>query len=220
MYAIVYKENVVQKLTKWNPRMITSVLQEELELDIKVYLPDEEKVPWKINEDTKILQVTETKLEYNQKIEELYESGWTFEKIDDKEYAVCNYIVKPLHHDIAKANLKNQLSSERKRKEIKTIKVTLNDKEVTISTDRDSRSVFAAKLLSIGESRIAWKFPECWLEIGKSDLETILAEIDKVVQAAFDWEFAKLNEIEAAENLEHINAIIIREAEESVSPQI
>ena len=220
MYAIVYKDNLVQKLTKWNPRMINSVLQEELELDIKVYLPDEEKVPWKINEDTKILQITETKPEYNPKVEELYENNWTFETINDKEYAVCNYIVKPLHHDIAKANLKSQLSSERKRKEIKSIKVTLNDKEVTISTDRDSRSVYTAKLLSIGESRIAWKFPECWMEIGKADLETILSEIDKVVQAAFDWEFAKLNEIEAAQNLQEVDAIIIREAEEPVVPQI
>lgn len=219
MYAIVYKENVVQKLMKWNPRMINSVLQEELELDIKVYLPDEEKVPWKINQDTKILEVTETKPEYNPKIEELYENNWTFEVINDKEYAVCNYIVKPLMLDIAKANLKSQLSPVRKEKEIKTIKVTLNDQEVSVVTDRESRALYAAKVLSIGDVTVAWKFPECWMDINKANLETILTQIDSVVQAAFDWEFAKQNEIEAAQSLEEINAIIIRETEEPNIPQ-
>lgn len=219
-YAIVHKDNVIQTLTNFKTRMINSVLQEELELDIKVYLPDEEKVPWKINEVTKILQVTETKPEYNPKIEELYESNWTFETIDEKEYAVCNYIVKPLMLDIAKANLKSQVSPARKLKEVKNIKVTINSQDVTVVTDRESRALYAAKLLSLGDTSVNWKFPECWMEIGKADLETILSEIDKVVQAAFDWEFAKLNEIEAAQNLQEVDAIIIREAEEPVVPQV
>jgi hypothetical protein len=49
------------------------------------------------------------------------------------------------------------------------------------------------------------------MEITKYDLEYIISEIDKIVQVAFDWEFAKLNEIENAADHISVNNIIIKE---------
>jgi hypothetical protein len=221
-YAIIHKNNVIQTMLKFNTRMINSILKDELEIEgINVFLPDEEKIPWIINEDTKILAIAEIKPEYNPKIEELV--GPTWEIYDPQtntkpEYtsmvAIATYTVKPLLLEIAQANLKQQLSSERKLREIKNVKLTVQNQEVTVSTDKDSRSVLAAKILSIGEGTVKWKFPECWMDLNKTDLEFIVSEIDKVVQDAFDWEFSKLNEIQSAQNHEEINNIIIREQPE------
>jgi hypothetical protein len=207
MYAIINNNNVIQTLLKWNPRMINSILQEELELDIKVYFPDEANVPWIINEETKIFQVREIKPEYNPKIEELTGPSWEI----TENIAIANYEVKPLLIEIAKANLIKQLSSERKSREAKSIKITVKGQEVTVNTDRESRAVYASKILSIGDLTAYWKFPETWMEITKSDLEYIISEIDKIVQVAFDWEFAKLNEIENAADHISVNNIIIKE---------
>lgn len=207
MYAIISNGNIIQTLLKWNPRMISSILQEELELDIKVHFPDEANVPWIINEETKIFQVREIKPEYNPKIEELTGPNWEI----TEDLAIANYEVKPLILQIAKANLIQQLSSERKSREIKDIKVTVKGQEVTVSTDRESRAVYSSKILSIGDLTAYWKFPETWMEITKSDLEIIISEIDKVVQAAFDWEFAKLNEIENAADHISVDTIIMKE---------
>lgn len=220
-YAIVHKDNVVQTLTKFNTRMINSILKEELELDVTVFLPDEEKIPWTINEDTKILSIVEIRPKYNPKIEELAGPNWEIYDPEtntrpefDKFVAIATYTVKPLLLEIAQANLKQQLSSERKLREIKSVKLTIQGQEVTVSTDRESRAVFATKLLSIGDETVRWKFPELWMELSKADLEFILGEMDKVVQAAFDWEFSKLEEIESAQNHEQIDAIIMREVVE------
>jgi hypothetical protein len=207
MYAIINNNNVIQTLLKWNPRMINSILQEELELDIKVYFPDEANVPWIINEETKIFQVREIKPEYNPKIEELTGPSWEI----TENIAIANYEVKPLLIEIAKANLIKQLSSERKSREAKSIKITVKGQEVTVNTDRESRAVYASKILSIGDLTAYWKFPETWMEITKYDLEYIISEIDKIVQVAFDWEFAKLNEIENAADHISVNNIIIKE---------
>ena len=223
-YAIVHKENVVQTLTKFNTRMINSILKEELELDITVFLPDEDKIPWTINEDTKILPIVEIRPEYNSKIEELAGPNWEIYDPEtntrpefDKFVAIATYTVKPLLLEIAQANLKQQLSSERKLREIKIVKLTVQGQEVTVSTDRESRAVFATKLLSTGDETVRWKFPELWMELSKADLEFILGEMDRVVQAAFDWEFSKLEEIESAQNHEQIDAIIMREVVEAPS---
>lgn len=221
-YAIIHKDNVVQTLTKFNTRMINSILKEELELDITVFLPDEEKIPWTINEDTRILPIVEIRPEYNPKIEELVGPNWEIYDPEtntrpefDNFVAIATYTVKPLLLEIAQANLKQQLSSERKLREIKSVKLNIQGQEVTVSTDRESRAVFATKLLAIGDETVRWKFPELWMELSKADLEFILGEMDKVVQQAFDWEFLKLEEIESAQNHEQIDAIIMREVVET-----
>jgi hypothetical protein len=56
------------------------------------------------------------------------------------------------------------------------------------------------------------------MEITKSDLEIIISEIDKVVQAAFDWELAKLNEIENAADHIAIDTIILKEVVSRPTP--
>ncbi len=48
-----------------------------------------------------------------------------------------------------------------------------------------------------------------WLEITKENLEYIISQIDLKVQEAFDWERAKLAEIDACETKEEVYEVEI-----------
>jgi hypothetical protein len=48
-----------------------------------------------------------------------------------------------------------------------------------------------------------------WLEITKAELEYAISQIDAKVQEAFDWELAKLAEIDACEDGEAVYAVEI-----------
>jgi len=54
-----------------------------------------------------------------------------------------------------------------------------------------------ASKLSAAPGPHNYKFANAWLEVTTENLQTIISEIDKVVQDAFDWELAKLQEIDA-----------------------
>ena len=48
-----------------------------------------------------------------------------------------------------------------------------------------------------------------WIEVTKADLQTIIAAIDAKVQEAYDWELAKLQEIDACETKEVVYEVEI-----------
>jgi hypothetical protein len=57
-YAIIHKDNVIITMEKFNDRRINSVLQVSLGYqDITVVPSDEQKIPWIINEDLKIVEL-------------------------------------------------------------------------------------------------------------------------------------------------------------------
>ncbi len=57
-YAIIHKDNVIITMEKFNDRRINSVLQVGLGYqDITVVPSDEQKIPWIINEDLKIVEL-------------------------------------------------------------------------------------------------------------------------------------------------------------------
>ena len=153
----------------------------------------------------KILPCREIYPSYNLKIEWL--SGPIFQI--DENLVIATYEAKPLDLDIAKGNLIDKLPSARYAKEVQSINIELNDLVLTISTDRETRAVYANKLIGMGENTINWKFPEGWLTLNKADLEYIIQQIDLAVQEAFDWELSKLNEIKVCKTLEEIDKIVI-----------
>jgi len=153
----------------------------------------------------KILPCREIYPSYNLKIEWL--SGPIFQI--DENLVIATYEVKPLDLDVAKGNLIDKLPSARYAKEVQSINIELNDLVLTIITDRETRAVYANKLIGMGENTINWKFPEGWLTLNKADLEYIIQQIDLAVQEAFDWELSKLNEIKVCKTLEEIDRIVI-----------
>lgn len=153
----------------------------------------------------KILQYRENLPPHNIKIE------WLFGPIYDiqENLVIGNYEIKPLNLDIAKSYLLDKLPAARYEKETKQIDVFLQGLKLAINTDRDTRAIYANKLLGMGENTINWKFSEGWLSVNKADLEYIIQQIDFAVQEAFDWELSKMNEIKVCKTLEDIDKIVI-----------
>jgi hypothetical protein len=205
MYALVNGQELLLGPIAFNYRMINSVLEEELEVNFRVTSQDYLNVPITFTEDIKILPARNEVPECDPRFQSVSQ---TSHEITDTE-VVFYYGVSDKPLEQIKGEYKAVVAPERWKKENTTVTVTINDNEITVSTSRDNRLALVSKLLS-GDGPYNFKFNDgVWEEISKTDLQTILTEIDTVVQAAFDWELAKLAEIDACEDGEAVYAVVI-----------
>jgi hypothetical protein len=205
MYALINGQELLLGPVAFNYRMINSVLEEELEVEFRVTSQDYQNVPIVFTEDIKILPARNDIPEYDPRFQSVAQTSHT---ITDTE-VVFVYTVSDKSLEQIKGEYKAGVAPERWNKENTTVTVTINGKEITVSTSRDNRLALVSKLLS-GDGPYNFKFNDgVWEEISKTDLQTILTEIDNVVQAAFDWELAKLAEIDACEDGEAVYAVVI-----------
>ena len=116
-----------------------------------------------------------------------------------------------------KATRKQEVSPARRQKENTITTLTVNSTEVEVSTSREERLMLASKL-SASPGPHNFKFQNTWLEITTEELQYIVSEVDKVVQEAFDWELAKLQEIDACETIDEVYDVVIVEQPET--PQL
>jgi hypothetical protein len=112
-----------------------------------------------------------------------------------------------------KALRKQEVSPARKQKENTITTLTVNNIAVEVSTSREERLMLASKL-SASPGPHNFKFKNTWLEITAEELQYIVSEVDKVVQEAFDWELAKLQEIDACETIDEVYDVVIVEQPE------
>ena len=205
MYALINGQELLLGPISFNYRMINSVLEEDLEVDFRVTSQDYQSVPITFTEDIKILPARDDIPEHDPRFQTVSQTSHTI--TDTEVVFVYTVADKPLEQ--IKEEYKAVVAPERWNKENTTVTVTINNNEITISTSRDNRLSIVSKLLS-GDGPYNFKFNDgVWEEISKTDLQTILTEIDTVVQAAFDWELAKLAEIDACENGEAVYAVVI-----------
>jgi hypothetical protein len=205
MYALINGQELLLGPISFNYRMINSVLEEDLEVEFRVTSQDYQSVPLSFTEDIRILPARNEVPEHDPRFQTVSQ---TSHEITDTE-VVFYYGVSDKSLEQIKAEYKTAVAPERWNKENTTVTVIINDKEITVSTSRDNRLSIVSKLLS-GDGPYNFKFNDgVWEEISKTDLQTILSEIDTVVQAAFDWELAKLAEIDACENGEAVYAVVI-----------
>jgi len=118
-----------------------------------------------------------------------------------------------------KALRKQEVSPYRREKENTTITLDINGTSVQVSTSREERVLLASKL-SAAPASCNYKFLSGWLEVTAENLQYIVSEIDKVVQAAFDWELAKLQEIDACTTIDEVYDVIVRELPEAIQPPV
>ncbi len=116
-----------------------------------------------------------------------------------------------------KALRKQEVAPERKQKENTTITLTINENAVEVSTSREERLMLASKL-SASPGPHNYKFSNTWLEITTEELQYIVSEVDKIVQEAFDWELAKLQEIDTCATIDAVYDVVIVEQPET--PQL
>lgn len=204
MYALVNGQELRLGPIAFNYRMINDEL-EELEVDFRVTSNDHQSVPLSITEDIKILPARYENPEHDSKFE--YLSNLTHEITETEVIFRHDKVSKSLYQ--IKDEYKAGVKPERQRRENTTITVTIQDTELTVSTSRESRLEFISKLFG-NDGPYNFKFDSgVWLEITKADLEYIISQIDAKVQEAFDWELAKLAEIDACETGEEVYVVEI-----------
>lgn len=204
MYALVNGQELRLGPIAFNYRMINEEL-EELEVDFRVTSNDYLSVPLSITDDIKILPTRYENPEHDPRFE--YLSNITHEITDTEVIFRHDKVSKPL--DQIKDEYKAAVKPERKNKETTVITLTVKNTEISVSTSRESRVELMSKLLG-NEGPYNFKFNNgVWLEITKADLEYVISQIDAKVQEAFDWELAKLAEIDACETGEEVYAVEI-----------
>ena len=213
MYALIYNSQLILGPIKYNYRLINGEI-EELEIDYQVSPRDYENVPITIDAATKtyLIPAVEIIPEYDPRFQSVNNSEWTIVEENDIPIRVeFNYSISDKTLEQVKEEYKAQVAPERWNKENTTVTVTLYDREITVSTSRENRLAIVSKVVSDGGVH-NYKFNDGeWVEILKDDLVTILNAIDNVVQAAFDWEYAKLAEIDACTTKEDVYNVILRE---------
>jgi len=205
MYALINGQELLLGPILFNFRMINSVLEEELEVEFRVTPQDYQNVPIVFTENIKILPAINDIPPYDSRFQIVAQTSHT---ITDTE-VIFNYTISNKSLEQIKAERKAEVAPERWIKENTTVTLTLYNKEVTVSTSRENRLAIVSKVVSDGGMH-NFKFNDnTWLEISSADLVTILNAIDNVVQAAFDWEYAKLAEIDACVDGEAVYAVVI-----------
>jgi hypothetical protein len=188
-------------------------------LNLQTLLPrrDPQELPFIIDEDTYITNAAIVIPPHNEKIETYHGPYWNFE---NKNLAVGTYEIKEKQLGSIRELLINNAANERYRREVAGTKITIQGLEVTLDTSRDGRNVFIQKYTLMGENDIVnWKFPEGWLTLTKAELGAAVVTGASHIQGSFDWEKAKIEEIEAAETAAALDAIIIVEPQEEPSEQ-
>jgi hypothetical protein len=205
MYALVNGQELLLGPIAFNYRMINSVLEEELEVEYRVTSQDYQNVPIHFTEDIKILPARNDIPEYDPRFQTISQTSRT---ITDTE-VVFTYTISNKTLEQIKDEYKAGVKPERQRRENTSIEVTINNSAITVSTSRESRLEFISKLLG-NEGPYNFKFDDgTWVQISKVDLQYIISQIDSKVQEAFDWELAKLQEIDACETKEEVYEVEI-----------
>ncbi len=207
MYALVNGQELLLGPIPFNYRMINSVLEEELEVDFRVTSQSYQSVPIAITENIKILPTRDDNPEYDPRFEGL--SNITYEITETEVIFRHTKFEKPLEQ--IKGEYKQLVKPERQNKENQYITVSVQSTELSILTSREQRTQLINKLTSLAETdTVLYKFGDnTWINVSKADLEYVVQQIDLKVQEAFDWEYAKLQEIDACQTWEEVYNIVI-----------
>ena len=209
--ALIHNNSLELGPMGFNVRMINSEL-EELEVEERISPQSHKNLPIHFSDNlTHLLPIERNTPAYDLKYHNVENFTWEIIKENDVPVKVLlTYPITEKTLEEVKNIRKQEVAPYRREKENTIITLTINNTEVQVSTSRDERLLLASKLAA-SPGPHNYKFYNTWLEITTQELQFIVSEIDKVVQAAFDWELAKLQEIDACLTIDDVYAVVIRE---------
>lgn len=202
MYVLTYNNQVFLTPTSWKPRYISSVIEQDYDVEIILTISDEQRIPFNITPEIRVYKVEEAiRPEINPLIEDHDGPLWTI----SEDRALATYTVRKLPLELVKTNIKSLLAAERYKRECSSFKTTINDTEITVETDRATRSIFMEAVLFMNDAETRnWKFPEGWLNISKANLMSVILSGAAKIQGDFDWEEGFVSQIDSAKSLEDL----------------
>jgi hypothetical protein len=209
MYAFIHDSQLIWGPIGFNYRLFNSEL-EELELVNRVLPKDYENVPIYFDEKTCIVPAIQNIPEHDERFQRVGNFEWEIIKENDIPVRVeMNYPIHDKTLDEIKKEYKEKLSPIRKEKENVFIDVEIDGTIINISTDINERLSLVSKLIASPEPH-NFKFNDgIWMQISTAQLEYIISQIDSKVQEAFDWEYSKIQEIDACTTGEEVYSVVI-----------
>ena len=209
--ALIHNNSLELGPMGFNVRMINSEL-EDLEVEERISPQSYTELPIHFSDNlTHLLPLERNTPPYDPKYYNLGNFDWEIVTENDIPIkVVLNHPIVEKTLEEVKTLRKQEVAPYRRKKENTIITLTVNETAVEVSTSRDERLLLASKLAA-SPGPHNYKFYNTWLEITTQELQFIVSEIDKVVQAAFDWELAKLQEIDACLTIDDVYAVVIRE---------
>jgi hypothetical protein len=199
----------------WKPRYISSILSDELDVEISVTAEDEARVPFVVHPGVVVRRCETVYEEINNKIHTHDGPYWTYDTKHPTVQATATWRRKDKPIETVKHELKAQVADIRWSKENTGVFVNIQGVEVWCDTARGARDIFLQKysIMLEGES-LNWKFPNnTWISLSKSDLGLIVSSGAAHIQACFDWEAQQAQIIDACSTLEELDALIFEPAE-------
>jgi hypothetical protein len=216
MYALIHKTQLLLGPIKFNSRLINASLEDE-EIDYEIQPRQYEEVPIHIDENTHLLPAIQEIPSHDGRTHSVGNFIWEINR-DENQIPVSvtfSYPILEKTLDQIKAERKTEVTPVRREKENIIIDIAVNQTTVKVSTSREQRIAFVSKLVSSSGPH-NFKFEDgVWLEVDNATLQDIVTQIDIKVQEAFDWEFAKLQEIDACVTAEEVFAVIVREQQQT-----
>jgi hypothetical protein len=209
--ALIHNNSLILGPMGYNVRMINSEL-EELEVEETIAPSSYTNIPIHFSDGlTHLLPLEKEVPPYDPKYHNVGNFSWEVVEengVPSKVLLTYPTVEKTLEE--VKTLRKQEVSPYRREKENTTLTLTVNETEVEVSTSRDERLLLASKLAA-SPGPHNFKFQNTWLEITTAELQYILNQIDIKVQEAFDWELAKLQEIDACNTIDDVYDVVIRE---------
>jgi len=207
MFVIVHDNTVILGPMRWSRFKFENTILEECEVDTTLPATNDNLDPITVSDNIKILPIQGTQNpEFNPTIEMLHGPFWEF----TDTVAIMSYIVQSLPLDAAKAMLKDRVAAERWNKENSGVTVNLNSTDYKFGTDKATRLVLMNAQASSDD--INWKQDrETWVILTPADVQTVLSAVLAHIQSSFDWEYTKLQAIDACASSEDLAGINITE---------
>ena len=214
--ALIHNNSLELGPMGFNVKYINADL-EDLEVEERISPQSYKDLPIHFSDGlTHLLPIEKVVPEHDPKYQNVGNFNWEIIKEDDTPVkVVLTYAIGDKTLEEVKALRKQEVAPYRKEKENTTITLDINGTSVEVSTSREERVLLASKL-SAAPGPHNFKFANTWLGVTSENLQYIVSEIDKVVQEAFDWELAKLQEIDACETIDEVYDVIVRELPEEI----
>lgn len=201
MYNLISNNRVILGPITYSKFRFEDALKEDLNINQELPYQTEDAII--IDANTGIYPTLPTiEPACNQLFEQLV--GPTFEIIDNKVQYTYTKTARPIEH--IKTDLKAKIAEQRWKYETAGVTVPVQGTDVWVPTAKGDRDIFLQSM-QLGIDNVNWKFDNIWLTITNADLQAIVAAMLAKIQACFDWEAAKVLEIENATDLEAISLV-------------
>lgn len=198
---------------EWKPRYIATIVGDEIGETIPTLTEeDKARVPFDIVPGIRIRECNTTEIrqnDYHDRVHFINGPTWTY-NADGTATATWTQTNKDV--ELIKGNLRTIVAQNRYKKETSGLKITFQGNEVYIDSSRERRNAFQDRAVVMNDTEtVSWKFADnLILNVTKAELLNVSSQIYAHVQSCFDWETAKIVEVNNCTTFDELKNLDLR----------